>query len=235
MKIGVFCHINGNLQRLENVFHALDAEKVNRIFCLGNLISPLERIETDTIGNDGVVLDKNSIKCWDLFKRYEEYLENLRGKKQTENSIYAFRGKNELDFLLREESRNRTNSRFYNEILNHWDVRMDLVGKKDSRIYIFNTDPENIDEHLTVHRVMTLDETINKKDEAVEREKIKDYVCFFGGCNSQSIYEVDGKGFVHIFKRDVQLCPGRSYIISPSPKDGGYAIFDGYSISLYSL
>jgi hypothetical protein len=232
MKFGIFANINGDYERLVSTIDKMNRHAVSHVVCLDNLISPLTTIKDlrTTQSDSPCVLDYGSLRCIDFIERYKR-ARNPDGKKVFE-FIDFFKGQNELDFLLHEHELGRLNTQEYH-----------LVSDRIS--YVIDSLVPGIKFALTNGNVKDDDRPKDPGEKAryilrhleslVSGEKVN--ICFNGDNEEQLAYEVIEGDITQLHSREIIIGPGRSYVVFPSSKNGGYAIYDvdkdGKSIKLF--
>ena len=211
MKIGIFSNVYGNVSRLEELLKSFKHEEVDRIVSLGNLFSQID--ETNLLENPGISLDQNSLVCLEAIDAWA---------KSTGIRTDYFKGKTEYDLLLREVYLGRGRSKLYNQFVINFDISEiadfgDLVYCLDSRFREYT-------EKLDKNDILKISDPLSKISGL--------RVCIVDNNNKQEAYEVKGKNVSYIAEKEIIIEPDRLYIASPSSRDKGHIIFDGYSIRL---
>jgi hypothetical protein len=229
MKLGIFANINGDYERLVSTIDKISKHEISHIVCLDNLISPLTAIKdfrTTAQPDQPCILDYGSLRCIELIERYRRAI-SPNGKKVFD-FVDFFKGQNELEFLLHEHQLGRLNTQEYNLVDHSISCIINsLVPGSNFALTNGNIkddtrpkDPKAKAMHILRHL-----------ESLVSGEKI--HVCFNGDNEEQSAYEIADSGTTQLHSKNISVESGKSYVVFPSSKNGGYAIYDGISIQLF--
>jgi putative phosphoesterase len=178
MKIAIFSDIHGNLQALDAVLADIDAQQVDAVFCLGDLVgygaSPNEVIQRmrargfpTIMGNydDGVGFERDDCGC-----AYREESERERGDRSLAWTKAHVLNENKL---------------FLQSLVP--DVRFDAEGK---RFLLVHGSPRKMNEYLFEDRPLSSFQRLAASSDAD--------VILFGHTHKPYVKDVDGVRFINV-------------------------------------
>lgn len=215
MKIGVFANINCDSIRLRRTLDEI-IEKVDDVYCLGNVMGPLEQKEPYTIS-------ENNLVCLDILQKYKKQL-------KSDNKYFGIlAGKNEIGFLRREYSEGRASSDLYKRIQLLFNSEVSMFSTQyRNQFYVFLS--QTSDEDLNFEMYNNLIKSIVEKAIVIRKNT---GVCFIGDGKKQGIYILERRLIKPIPVKEIFMEPKKLYIVSPSSQSNGHCIFDEESINLF--
>lgn len=199
MLYAAFSNIQGDSDRLANYIELLRQLDVERVFCLGNVIAPID------MSAKASPIDANSANCLRLIDENQELVISLKGK-------------NERDFLASEREAGRDNTQIYSKL---WSLPGFVIIDNDFGFvqgYSSHGATPSTQAHDTFLRYKRLAHGLT--------------ICFSGHGSEQACYRIGEADARPIRERKTIFEQRSDYLVTPSCRASGYALFDGESVRL---
>ena len=215
MRIGIFSNINGDYDKLKNSVDELVSRDVEGVFCLGNLISRFDFVNTYNQIDALLGIDEKSLefRLDDASKKCIDYIRIGIGSDV--KSVFLFKGQNEDEFIKHIFKIGKNQDPYAKSISDYLSFIIDSNFALCGGSFRAESSSEG---HL--------EKTLNLFNQLKHLNKNLNLV-FSGQLDNQGVYIIDKFESFYSAKNKILIKnDGNNYVVYPSSERGGYAVFD---------